>query len=152
MIIERSGKLTLDRMKKNKKIISYIKIPKVADDCLLFYAQNPDHIPFPIKRIYFITNADSKLPRGYHAHKKNRQVAFCIQGSVKLVLDNGKKRESVLLSNPQKGVEIPQMTWHEMHNFKKNTILLIFASEKFDTKDYIRDYRLFLKVVAKNES
>ncbi len=139
-------------MKKNKKIISYIKIPKVADDCLLFYAQNPDHIPFPIKRIYFITNADSKLPRGYHAHKKNRQVAFCIQGSVKLVLDNGKKRESVLLSNPQKGVEIPQMTWHEMHNFKKNTILLIFASEKFDTKDYIRDYRLFLKVVAKNES
>src|SRR3990167_10127862 len=84
--------------------------------------------------------------------KKTRQVAFCIQGSVKLVLDNGKKRESVLLSNPQKGVEIPQMTWHEMHNFKKNTILLIFASEKFDTKDYIRDYRLFLKVVAKNES
>lgn len=136
-------------MKQAKKLVKFLRIPKVFDDCLLFFAQNPDHIPFPIKRIYFITNANAKLPRGFHAHKKNRQIFFCIQGSIRLILDNGHKREAIILDSPQKGVEIPEMTWHEMHNFKKSTILLVIASEKFDAKDYIRDYRLFVKLAAK---
>lgn len=136
-------------MPKVKKLIKVIKIPKVVDDCLLYFAQNSQHIPFPVKRVYFITNAHPKLPRGYHAHKKTRQVFVCIQGSIRLILDNGRTREEVILASPQKAVYIGTKIWHEMHDFKKNTILLVLASEKFNQKDYIRDYREFVKYLSK---
>ena len=122
-----------------------IELPKILDDCFLYFAQAPDHIPFDIKRVYFITNARIKLSRGYHAHKKTKQVIFCIQGSIKLTLDNGSNRKEIILDQPNIGVLIDQMTWHEMTNFKKDTLLLILASEVFDEKDYIRDYAQFKK-------
>lgn len=138
-------------MIKQKKLVKLIRIPQVLDDCFLFFAQNPDQIPFVIKRIYFITNPDTKLPRGYHAHKKTRQVFFCVQGSIKLVLDDGKKKQKITLNNPRVGVELPALVWHEMHEFKKNTILLILASEVFDPKDYIRDYHDFIKATTRKK-
>lgn len=133
-------------MVSRKKLIQFIKIPKIIDDCFLFYAQYPEHLPFKIKRVYFITSANPKLPRGYHAHKKTKQALFCIQGKIKLILDNGKKREQVTLENPGVGIYIPELTWHEMHSFGKNTILLVVASENFEPDDYIRDRRRLLKL------
>lgn len=133
---------------QGRNLIQPIEIPEIFDDCQLYFAQNPDHIPFTIKRIYYITNSDIRLPRGFHAHKKTQQVIFCIQGSIKLILDNGKKRKEVLLSKPNTGVFVDKMIWHEMHNFKKETILLVIASETFDPKDYIRDYGKFKKKAA----
>lgn len=122
-----------------------IELPKIFDDCFLIFAQTPDHIPFNIQRVYYITKSDPKLPRGYHAHKKTKQVIFCIQGNLKLVLDNGKKRKKIFLDQPNIGVLIDKMMWHEMTDFKKETILLVLASEVFDEKDYIRDYAQFKK-------
>lgn len=129
-----------------EKLISFIKIPKISDDCFLLFAQTPDHVPFSIKRVFFILEADTKLSRGFHAHKKQQQILFCLQGSIKIVLDNGEKREAVVLNKPEKGILLNRMIWHEMHNFKKNTVLLVLASQTFDPKDYIRDYQLFLKL------
>lgn len=130
-------------MQRAKNLIQLIKIPEIFDDCYLYFAQVSDHIPFAIKRVYYITKAQTNLPRGLHAHKKNQQVIFCISGSVKLVLDSGKKREEVTISKPSIGVFIDKMVWHEMLEFKKDTILLVLASEIFDEKDYIRDYEQF---------
>ena len=62
-----------------QKQLPLIKLPKIFDDCYLSFAQTPDHIPFTIKRVYYILKSDPKLPRGHHAHKKTRQVIFCIQ-------------------------------------------------------------------------
>lgn len=135
-------------MTKRKKLTQFIRIPQIIDDCFLFFVQYPHHLPFQIRRVYFITSADPKLPRGYHAHKKTKQVFLCIQGKIKLILDNGKKREQLTLQNPRVGVYIPEMTWHEMHNFQKNTILLILASETFKPQDYIRNYRQFVKLAS----
>lgn len=132
-------------MPQESKLINLVKIPKIFDDCYLFFAQNPHHIPFKIKRVYFITQASTQLPRGYHVHKKTKQVLFCIQGTIKLTLDNGKKRKSVTLDQPNIGVFIDKMIWHEMEDFKKDTILLVLASRIFDEKDYIRDYEKFKK-------
>lgn len=125
------------------KLIRKIKIPKISDDCFLYFAQSVDHIPFDIKRVFYITQANTKLPRGFHAHKKTKQVIFCIQGKVKLVLDNGRKRSEILLDKPNIGVFIDKMIWHEMHQFKKDTILLVVASRIFELKDYIRNYGQF---------
>lgn len=130
-------------MQKAKNLIQLIKIPEIFDDCYLYFAQVSDHIPFSIKRVYYITKAQTNLPRGLHAHKKNQQVIFCISGSVKLVLDDGKRKKGITLSQANVGVFIDKMIWHEMLDFKKDTILLILASEIFDEKDYIRDYEQF---------
>ena len=129
--------------------INYIKFPKVTDDCILVWGENDTHIPFKIQRIYFIKDAETKLPRGFHAHKNTKQVLFCIKGSINLVLDDGKQRRKVFISQDEKGVLIDNLVWHEMHDFKKNTILLVIASEKYDPSDYIRIYSEFRKSVKK---
>lgn len=126
-----------------------IRIPKIEDDCKLFFTQSSTHIPFPIKRVYYILDADPKKVRGFHAHKKTKQVIFCIQGDIKLVLDNGKKRKKIFLDQPNIGVLIDKMIWHEMKDFKKETILLVLASKVFDEKDYIRDYEKFKRKASK---
>lgn len=131
-------------MQKKVRLIRKVKLPEVLDDCFLYFAQAKDRIPFSIKRVYYILHTKTKLPRGLHAHKKNKQVIFCIQGSIKLILDNGRKKEEIILDKPNVGIFLDKLIWHEMHNFKKNTILLVLASMIFDEKDYIRDYEKFI--------
>lgn len=130
-------------MPQQNQLIPLIKIPEIFDDCYLYFAQNSTHIPFVIKRVYYITKANIKLSRGFHAHKKLKQVIFCIQGKIKLTLDDGKKRKSIMLHKPNIGVLIEKMIWSEMTGFKKNTIILVFASRVFNESDYIRDYEQF---------
>lgn len=129
-------------MPSKTQLINLIKIPEIFDDSFLYFAQHPN-IPFEIKRVYYIIGANIKLSRGYHAHKKNRQIIFCIQGSIKLILDNGKIKKEIILDNPAIGLMLENMIWHQMHDFKKNTILLVLASKEFDETDYIRDYERF---------
>lgn len=136
-------------MRGKDNVIKIIKIPEIFDDCCLYFAQTKDHIPFSIKRVYYITRSNTKLSRGLHAHKKTNQVIFCIQGSIKLILDNGKIREEILLDKPNIGVLLENMIWHEMIDFKQNTILLVLASKEFNEKDYIRDYEQFKRWVLK---
>lgn len=134
-------------MPSKNGLIRRIEIPEIIDDCYLYFAQHPDHIPFKIKRIYYIIGANPKLPRGLHAHKKARQIIFCLQGSIKLLLDDGKSKEEVLLNKSNTGVFLDKMVWHEMHEFKKKTILLVLASMEFNEKDYIRSYEEFKKQI-----
>lgn len=133
-------------MKNNKSLIHYINIPKISDDCFLYFVQNQEHIPFNIKRVYYILESQPNLPRGSHAHHKTQQTLFCIQGSIKIILDNGSNREEVILDKPETGIFLDKMIWHEMHNFQKDTILLVLASRKYEEQDYIRNYEQFLDI------
>lgn len=137
---------------KNKKLIKYIKIPKICDDCFLIFAESQKHIPFKIKRVYYILQSKPGLPRGLHAHFKTKQVLFCIQGSATIILDNGRKKTKITLDKPNIGVLLNPLIWHEMHRLKKETILLILASKEYDPEDYIRDYSDFKRIINKNES
>lgn len=134
---------------KKRELIKIVKIPKINDDCQLYFLQYPDQVPFKIQRVYYIKGADINLPRGYHAHKNTRQLFFCIQGEVTLTLDNGKKRERVTLKHAESGVLLDSMIWHEMSQFRTNTIILVLASRVYDSKDYIRDYSEFVKKAHK---
>lgn len=136
----------IDLVNIKKSLVSLVKIPQVKDNCLLFIAQQP-HIPFPIKRVFFITKADMRFSRGFHAHKKTKIVVFCIQGSLRVTLDDGKKRETILLNTLETGVFIDAMIWHEMHDYQPNTIQLVIASTTFSEKDYVRDYQVFLQSI-----
>lgn len=133
------------------KLIEFITIPKIFDDCLLFFAEHHTHIPFHIRRIYYILKANTKLSRGFHAHFKTKQALFCLSGGIKIVLKDGIRKKSVILDKPDVGIFLDKMIWHEMYDFKKNTIILVLASRKFSAKDYIRDYKKFLEVARENE-
>jgi dTDP-4-dehydrorhamnose 3,5-epimerase-like enzyme len=131
---------------KIKKLINLISIPLIKDDCSLCFAQKNDHIPFDIKRVYYILKSKPGISRGLHAHKKLQQVFFCIQGSMKMVLDDGKKRKEVFLNKPNRGILLEPMVWHEMKQIKKDTIMLVLASDVYKESDYIRDYEEFKKL------
>lgn len=103
-------------------------------------------VPFDIKRVYYIYRTGEGVSRGFHAHKQLKQVAICLSGSCRMVLDSGKNREDVLLNSPTKGLLIESMTWREMHDFSADCVLLVLASEHYDETDYIRNYDEFLEM------
>ena len=105
-------------------------------------------VPFDIKRVYYIYHTEQGVSRGYHAHKNLKQVAICVAGKCRMVLDDGTSREEVWLDCPTKGLVIEDLVWREMHDFSDDCVLLVLASEHYDEADYIRDYDDFLKQVS----
>ena len=101
-------------------------------------------LPFPIKRVYYIYRTADGVSRGYHAHRNLKQVAICVAGSCRMVLDNGITREEAWMDCPTKGLLIESMIWREMHDFSSDCVLLVLASEHYDEDDYIRNYSDFI--------
>lgn len=115
----------------------------------LVVAEGSRNIPFDIKRVYFINNLSNKEAiRGKHAHKKLKQVLFCINGSFVLTLEDSENKEEVLMSKSHTGVYMGPGVWHTMSAFSPNCVILVFASDHYGKSDYIRDYpkfRMFAK-------
>ena len=110
----------------------------------LVVAEAQRHIPFEVKRVYWIHGTQSGVERGFHAHKALRQVAVAVSGSCEMVLDNGKNTVSVTLEASDQGVVIEPGVWHYMKNFTPGCVLLVFADDYYDEADYIRDYHEFI--------
>lgn len=104
------------------------------------------NVPFKIKRVYYIFNTKENVRRGYHAHKKLKQLAICIKGSCKFLLDDGNEKKSVLLDNPNQGLLIESFIWREMYDFSDDCVLVILADEVYDEDDYVRDYKVFQRM------
>ncbi len=103
-----------------------------------------EDIPFEIKRVYYITNVPEGSVRGCHAHKFLKQVLICLNGSVKIRLDNGKEKETFILDNNYTAIYAESLIWCEMFDFTNNTVLLVLASEHYDKLDYIGNYEEFI--------
>ncbi len=104
-------------------------------------------IPFDIKRVYYIFGTKEGVARGFHAHKNLKQVAVCLTGSCRFVLDDGSRKEEVVLDSPITGLIIEGMVWREMYDFTPDCVLMILADQHYDEYDYIRDYQQFLNMV-----
>jgi dTDP-4-dehydrorhamnose 3,5-epimerase-like enzyme len=129
-------------------LIKLIDFPPLGDERGgLVALESNINIPFGIKRVYYIFGTEQGVARGFHAHKQLKQVAVCITGKCRMLLDDGKTKESVWLDAATKGVLIEDMVWREMHDFSDDCVLLVLASEHYDESDYIRDYDEFLKKV-----
>lgn len=100
-------------------------------------------VPFPIKRVYYIFGTNVGEARGFHAHCNLRQVAFCVSGACTMTLDDGRRRASVRLDRPDRGLEIGSLIWREMSEFTADCVLVVLASSLYDETDYIRDYQQF---------
>ena len=128
------------------KIININTISTIDSGELSFFEVNKS-IPFNIKRVYYISRVPKNKKRGYHAHKNLKQLIFCPYGSIQLLLDDGFKREKIILSDPSIGVLIDKPIWREMLWLKKDSVLCVVASQYYNEKDYIRNYSSFISFV-----
>lgn len=133
-----------------KKLISIIDLPTIEDErgCLVALEANKV-IPFDIKRVYYLFGMQSNFPRGFHAHKALVQVAVCLKGSCDILMDDGHEKRIITLNSPSQGLLIDVMQWHEMSNFSEDCVLMVLASDVYDEKDYIREYKDFIEEVIK---
>jgi dTDP-4-dehydrorhamnose 3,5-epimerase-like enzyme len=131
-------------------LIKWIDFPRLGDErgeLISLEMGQEKTVPFDIKRVYYIYHTAEGVSRGYHAHKDLKQVAICVSGKCKMILDSGISREEVWLDTPTKGLLIDSMVWREMHNFSDDCVLLVLASEHYDELDYIRDYQKFVAAI-----
>lgn len=106
-------------------------------------------VPFEIKRIFYIYGSDSTVIRGQHANKRSEFVLINICGSSKVRVRDGKIDEVFKLDKPHTGIYIPKMVWKDMYDFSKDSILLVLASELYDSSEYIRNFDEYIREVEK---
>lgn len=106
--------------------------------------ESGQHLPFDLKRVYYIWGTAKNAVRGKHAHKNLEQVIICLAGECDFILDDGKNRETVHLSIRNQGLYIKHNIWREFTNFTPDCVLMVLASEHYDAADYVRDYTEFL--------
>lgn len=106
----------------------------------------PKEVPFLPKRYFMTFGIPTAEVRGEHAHHKLQQFLVCVAGNCSVVVDDGSKREEFLLNGPELGLYLPPMVWGIQYKFSSDAVLLVFASDPYDSKDYIRDYDEFLKL------
>lgn len=113
---------------------------------LISLEQNKN-IPFEIKRVYYIFGNKENTRRGFHAHKRLKQVVICVSGSCKFLLDDGNSKIEISLEAPSKGLVIEDMIWREMFDFSEDCVLMVIADSLYDESDYIRNYNEFLELI-----
>jgi len=126
----------------------FINFPKIADvRGNLSVIEENNQVPFPIRRVFYLYDVPSGETRGGHALKTTKQVIIALSGSFDVVLDDGFVRKSFFLNRPHYGLFVPPGIWRELENFSSNSISLTLASTIFSENDYVRDYKLFKKMV-----
>jgi len=109
----------------------------------LTFIEGINHIPFEIKRVYYVYNTPEGMNRGGHAHKNLHQLIVAISGSFDVILDDGKERKNYHLDKPNTGLYTPPMIWHEFNNFSIGAICLVFVSDIFSKELTIDSYSFF---------
>lgn len=132
------------------QVVKYMFQPHGDERGMLVALEEMKDIPFRIRRVYYMYDTLRDVTRGKHAHKNLQQILFCVNGSCKVMLDNGHERKTVLLEKPYEGLYVPSNMWREMYDFAPGTVLMVLASELYDESDYIRDYDTFLRYVGIN--
>ena len=129
--------------------VKIIDLPKIEDPRgnLTFIEEN-NHIPFSIKRIFWIYDVPGGEVRGGHAYKKNKEFIIALSGSFDVVISNGSNRKKISLNRSYYGLYVPAMLWRHLENFSTNSLCLILASEKYNEKDYIRNIDEYKKSIG----
>jgi len=124
-----------------------IELPKIHDTRgNLTFIEGGKHVPFEIKRVYYLYDVPGGAVRGGHAHKKLQQLIIAASGSFDVLLDDGYNRKRFHLNRSYYGLYIPTMIWRELDNFSTGAVCLVLASEYYDESDYIRNYEEFRKL------
>ena len=126
-----------------------IELPKITDTRgNLTFIEGNNHIPFEIKRVYYLYDVPGGADRGSHAHKLLHQFVICLSGSFDLILDDGYGEKAFSLNRSHKGIYICPMIWRQLNNFSSGAVCMVLASEVYDENDYIRDRSQFISSVS----
>ena len=123
-----------------------VNLPKISDPRgNLTFVEGGSHIPFDIQRVYYLYDVPGGAERGGHAHKGLRQLIIAMSGSFDVVLDDGKEKKRFHLNRSYNGLYVCPMIWRELDNFSSGSVCMVLASNKYDEKDYYRDYADFMR-------
>lgn len=132
--------------------VKIIELPKFLDARgNLSFAEQNNHIPFEIKRTYWIYDVPGGEARGGHAFRQNQEFMVALSGAFDVVVDDGERKKTFTLNRSYYGLYVPAGLWREMVNFSTNSLALEFGSEHYNVEDYIRDYDIFLKLKRDGE-
>jgi len=125
-----------------------IQLPRIFGERkgTLTYIYGREHVPFEMKRIYYLYDVPGGAERAGHAHKELKQVILSVSGSFDVLLDDGISKKTINLNRPYYGLYIPPFIWRELINFSSGSVCLNLASLPFSENDYIRDYDQFIKL------
>lgn len=129
-----------------------IELPKFLDARgNLSFAEQNNHIPFEIKRTYWIYDVPGGENRGGHAFRETEEFIIAISGGFDVIVDDGKERKTFTLNRSYYGLYIPKGVWREITNISTNSLALEFASTVYNPDDYIRDYNEYIKLKNNGE-
>ena len=134
----------IDNFISNVKVV---ELPKFTDPRWnLSFVEQLNHIPFEIKRTYWIYDVPGGENRGGHTFKQNEEFIVALSGAFDVIVDDGTEKKRFTLNRSYYGLYVPAGLWREMENFSTNSLALEFGSIHYDEQDYIRDYDEYLKM------
>ena len=127
-----------------------INLPKISDPRgNLTFIEGGNHIPFDVRRVYYLYDVPAGAYRGAHAHKQLHQLIVSLAGSFDVILDDGTDKKTFHLNRPFSGLLVCPMMWRVLDNFSSGSVCMVLASENYDETDYYRDYEQFAKDARK---
>jgi len=131
--------MTIDRCR-------IIDLPRIQDPRgNLTFIEGGNHIPFGIRRVYYLYDVPGGSERGGHAHKELHQLIIAMSGSFDVLLDDGSNKKRVHLCRSYYGLYVCPMIWRELDNFSSGSVCMVLASNAYDEADYYRDYADFIR-------
>jgi dTDP-4-dehydrorhamnose 3,5-epimerase-like enzyme len=125
-----------------------IELPKIADPRgNLTFIEEQRHVPFGIKRVFYLYDVPTGADRGAHAHRSLHQCLICLAGSFDVAIDDGRHSRRVHLNRPWRALHIPPMIWAAEVDFDPGSVCMVLASSLYDESDYLRDYDDFLSAL-----
>jgi dTDP-4-dehydrorhamnose 3,5-epimerase-like enzyme len=122
-----------------------IELPRINEPRgNLTFVEGSRHVPFDIKRVYYLYDVPGGAERGGHAHKQLEQLIIAMSGSFDVILDDGYEKKRVHLNRSYNGLYVPRMIWRELDNFSSGSVCVVLASNYYDEADYYRDHVDFL--------
>ena len=123
-----------------------IALPKITDPRgNLTFIEAGHHVPFEIKRVYYLYDVPGGAERGGHAHKGLHQLIIAMSGSFDVILDDGAKKQRFHLNRSYFGLYVCPMIWREIDNFSSSSVCMVLASNLYDEGDYYRNYEEFIQ-------
>jgi hypothetical protein len=127
-----------------------VELPKISDvRGNLTFIEGENHVPFDIKRVYYLYDVPGGAERGGHAHKELHQLIVAMSGSFDVILDDGHAKKRIHLNRSYQGLYVCPMIWRELDNFSSGSVCMVLASNVYEESDYYRDYDQFLEAIPK---
>jgi dTDP-4-dehydrorhamnose 3,5-epimerase-like enzyme len=129
-----------------------IELPKIEDHRgNLTFVEGGNHIPFEIRRVYYLYDVPGGASRAAHGHRALHQLMISMSGAFDVTLNDGYEKKTYHMNRSYYGLYIPPMIWRDLDNFSTGSVCMVLASNYYDESDYFRNYQEFLKAAREKQ-